>query len=186
MKKKILIVSLVVIVVAILATTSLAYFTDGVAVHNIITTNHVDVELVEKHLTPEGDLVDFPKEGIDEIVAGDTASKIVSVQNNGAEAWIRVKVETVVVDRDGKELPIDPVSFEVDETKWTFKDGYYYYLKPVATGASTDVLFSEVDFSTAMGNEYKSGKVELHVFAQGVQTANNGATVMEAAGWPLA
>lgn len=186
MKKKILIVSLVVIIVAILATTSLAYFTDGVAVHNVITTNHVDVELVEKHINPEGELVDFPEEGVDGVMPGDTVSKIVSVQNKGAEAWIRVSVETVVTDRDGKELSIEPVTFDVDETKWTYKDGYYYYLEPVATGASTDVLFDEVNFAALMGNEYQSGRVELNVYAQGVQTANNGATVMEAAGWPAA
>ena len=186
MKKKILIVSLVVIVVAILATTSLAYFTDGVAVHNIITTNHVDVELVEKHLTPEGDLVDFPEEGIEGVMPGDVVSKIVSVKNEGAEAWIRIGVELKVEDSQGKELSIEPVTFDVDETKWTYKDGYYYYLKPVATGASTDVLFDEVNFAALMGNEYQSGRVELNVFAQGVQTANNGATVLEAAGWPAA
>ena len=186
MKKKILTVSLVVIIVAILATTSLAYFTDSTLVHNVITTNHVDVELVEKHINESGELVDFPAEGVSGVVAGDTVSKIVSVQNNGAEAWIRVCVETVVTDKDGKELPVEVISFQVDETKWTYKDGYWYYLKPVATGASTDVLFSEVKFDTSMGNEYQSGTTELNIHAQGVQTANNGATVLEAAGWPAA
>lgn len=186
MKKKILTVSLIVMIVAIVATTSLAYFTDSTLVHNIITTDRVDIDLVEKHLNEAGELVDFPKEGVDGIVAGSTVSKIVSVKNNGAEAWIRVGVETLVTDKDGNELAIDVVSFEVDETKWTYKDGYYYYYQTVPTGGSTDVLFSEVTFDTAMGNEYQSGTTVLNVFAQATQAANNGTTVMEAAGWPAA
>ena len=63
-----------------------------------------------------------------------------------------------------------------------YLDGYYYYLKPVSTGASTDILFDEVAFASSMGNEYQNCKTEIIISAQAVQTANNGATVAEADG----
>ena len=107
-----------------------------------------------------------------------------SVKNTGADAWIRIKVETKVIGADGKELPADVVSFTVDETKWLLKDGYYYYKEPVATEASTEILFDEVYFDLAMGNEYQGCTTEIIVSAQAVQAANNGTTVEEAAGWP--
>ena len=37
-----------------------------------------------------------------------------------------------------------------------------------------------------MGNEYQNATATVDVFAQAVQTANNGATVMAAQGWPKA
>ena len=42
----------------------------------------------------------------------------------------------------------------------------------------------KVIFDTDMGNEFKSSTVTIDVQAQATQVANNGATVLEAAGWP--
>jgi len=35
-----------------------------------------------------------------------------------------------------------------------------------------------------MGNEYRDAKATVDVLAQAVQTANNGASALEAKGWP--
>ena len=184
MKKKILAVAMIVICLAILASGTLAYYTADAVARNVITSGSVDIDLIEKHIDDSGTEVDFPQEAIAGIMPGDTVSKIVSVKNTGAEAWIRVAVETKVIGADGRELPADVVSFTVDEANWLEKDGYYYHLQPVAADASTGILFDEVYFAPGMGNEYQDCRTEILVYAQAVQTANNGTTVEEAAGWP--
>lgn len=184
MKKKILAVAVIVICLAILASGTLAYYTADATARNVITSGFVDIELIEKHIDGSGAEVDFPDAPISGVMPGSTVSKIVSVKNTGAEAWIRVSVEKKVTGANGEELPVDVVTFTVDETKWLLKDGYYYHLMPVATESSTEILFDEVYFAPSMGNEYQNCKTEIIVYAQAVQTANNGTTVEEAAGWP--
>ena len=184
MKKKVLVLAVIVMCLAVLASGTLAYFVAEGTARNVITTGGVGIELVEKYVDASGAKVDFPKEGITGVMPGTSVSKIVSVKNTEAEAWIRVAVEKKITGADGKELSADVVTFVVDETKWQLKDGYYYYLKPVAEGASTDILFDEVMFAGSMGNEYQGCKAEILVSAQAVQTANNGTSVLEAAGWP--
>ena len=184
MKKKILAVAVIVICLAILASGTLAYYTTDAIARNVITTGFVEIELVEKHIDGNGAVVDFPDAPITGVMPGSTVSKIVSVKNIGAESWIRISVEKRVTGADGAELPTDVVSFTVDESKWLLKDGYYYHLEPVDTEASTGILFDEVTFAPTMGNEYQNCKTEIIVYAQAVQTANNGTTVEEAAGWP--
>ena len=185
MKKRLFAVAMVLICLSVAATGTLAYFTHDDTARNVITSGFVEIELVEKHIDDSGAEVDFP-ERITGVMPGMSVSKIVSVKNTDAESWIRVKVETKITGADGKALPTDVVSYDVDTTKWQLKDGYYYYLKPVSTGASTDILFDEVAFAGSMGNEYQNCKTEIIISAQAVQTANNGATVAEAAGWPEA
>lgn len=184
MKKKVMAIALIVICLALAATGTLAYFTTEGTARNVITTGGVSIELVEKHIGDDGVTVDFPAGGIDGVMPGASVSKIVSVKNTGAQSWIRIKVETKITGADGAALPTDVVTYEVDAAKWQLKDGYYYYLQPVSTDTATDILFDEVAFADSMGNEYQNCKTEIIVSAQAVQTANNGATVLEADGWP--
>jgi len=183
MKQKSAVLALIAIMFAILASGTYAYFTTEDTARNVITSGYVDIELVEKHENEDGTVVDFPDK-ITGVMPGSSVSKIVSVTNTGAKSWIRLAVELKVTAKDGTELPTDVISYTVDETKWLVKDGVYYYRQPVETGAPTDILFDQVNFSTAMGNEYQNCEVNLIVTAQAVQFANNGTTVEEAAGWP--
>lgn len=185
MKKKLVAIAVIVICLAILATGTLAYYTAEDTARNVITTGHIAIELVEKHIDDNGAEVDFPTDGIADVMPGSSVSKIVSVKNTGEEAWIRVKVEKKITAADGSDMNTDVITFQVDETKWLLKDGYYHYMLPVATDASTDILFDEVEFAATAGNEYQDCKVEIFVSAQAVQTANNGTAVEEAAGWPV-
>ena len=190
MKKKILLVTAVVICLAIAATGTLAYFTAEDMAHNVITSGGVNIELVEKTKGEDGTLVDFPDEGVKGVMPGTDVSKIVSVKNTGeSEAWIRVKVEATIKAADGSDLPLDiedvgPVmDFAVGEN-WQDFDGYFYYAKPVAAGEATEILFDTVHFAPEMGNEYQNCTANIIISAQAVQTANNGKTVKDAAGWP--
>lgn len=193
MKRKLLILSVLVICVATLAAGTLAYFNAEDTAHNVITSGGVGIQLIEK--TKSGDtLVDFPEDGLSGILPGTSASKIVSVENTGsADAWIRVKVEMTITGSDREALPLEiggadsviPVITFTPGESWTLgEDGYYYYNAAVASGKSTETLFEEVYFAAQMGNEYQNCTANLVVTAQAVQTANNGDSALTAAGWP--
>src|SRR5699024_11934074 len=58
---------------------SLAYFSDDVTAHNVITTGGVEVKLIE---TTDGGET-FPVEGITGVMPGQTVTKVVTVDNIG-------------------------------------------------------------------------------------------------------
>lgn len=194
MKRKLLLLSLTVICLSILATGTLAYFNAENAAHNIITTGGVNIEVVEQ--MRDGDaLVDFPEQGISGVMPGSSVSKIVRVKNTGkANAWIRVKVSMSIEDAHGNELPLfldngtAAMSFYVMNGWSDGGDGYYYYNERVAANELTDVLFDEVCFAPAMGNEYQNCTANIFITAQAVQSANNeipyGCSPADVSGWP--
>lgn len=191
MKRKLLIASVLVIVIASLSLGTLAYFNSSTIAHNVITSGNIDIELVEK--TKDGDaLIDFPEGGIKGVLPGTDVSKIVTVKNRGSgTAWIRVKVTSQITGKEalpdaieigGEKIPV--MTFAIGNDWIDGGDGYYYYKNPVATGGTTTALLEQVHFAKEMGNEYQNCTANLIVEAQAVQTANNGETVLAAAGWP--
>ena len=192
MKKKILLLAAVVMCAAILASGTLAYFTAEDQVHNVITTNAVDIEIEEWQKTDEV-LVPYPKEEPINVMPGVTVSKIATIKNMEAEAYIRAKFEVVITSADGKVMELSPetlasiITLTMNGDDWLRKDGdgeWWYYADAVATGASTEAFFTEVVFDgPKMTNEYQDCTVEVIVKAQAVQAANNGDSAIEAAGW---
>lgn len=188
MKRKILILSVLAILIAILAANTLAYFTADTKAHNVITTGDVDIVLqewadedrTEEFVNPVG------------VMPGTEVTKIVEVKNVGTgTAWVRVQmsIEVWIGDYE-KGLPADPVHLMYGDTvgcnttDWTYFEGYYYYNKPLAPGETTEPLFTSVAFDEQMGNEYQNAKATIEVKAGAVQSANNGTAVLEATGWP--
>lgn len=189
MKKRIFAVAAVLICLSVLASTTIAYFTDTDIARNVITSGGIDIRIVEQQLV-DGKLVDYPSEPIPVMPAA-TVSKIVSVQNMDETAWIRANYIVTVYDMDGNEMDVSAdelekvIMIDPDGTNWTEKDGWWYYNTVIASGETTKPLFEEVVFSGPyMDNKYQDCTVEIIVTAQGVQQANNGSTVMEALGWP--
>lgn len=190
MKRKILILSVLAILVAILAANTLAYFTADTKAHNVITTGDVDIVLqewadearTEKFESPVG------------VMPGTEVTKIVEVKNVGTgSAWVRVEltVEVWMGDEYEEGLPADPVHLMYGDTAgcnttdWWYQDGYYYYNKPLAPGETTEPLFTSVAFDDQMGNDYQNSTAHVDVNAYAVQSANNGEDVLFANGWPL-
>ena len=193
MKKKILVVAMLAVFASIAATGTLAYFTAEESAVNVITSGGIGIEIVEKTMADSGAEVDFPEEGISNVMPGTSASKIVRIKNTGkSDAWIRVKMESTIVSADGQELPIEigetakePVmECEILEGWSDGGDGYYYYNEPVGPEGFTKELIDTVKFNPAMGNEYQGCTANITISAQAVQTANNGASVTDAKGWP--
>lgn len=184
-KKKLFVLMALVMVLAILGTGTLAYFTTRAITHNVITTGGVGITLLEEF--PNA----VPGDGentmeLDGVMPGSDYRKAVKVRNDQEEAWIRVRV-TVRADQGQDLEAVTAIDFNEGSgaTQWTKSGDWYYYNSPVAKGDETSYLFENVTFDGAkMGNEYQNAKLTISVDAQAVQTANNGTQVMEATGWP--
>lgn len=193
MKRKIMFFALVTICVAILTVGTAAFFTAEDQVHNVITTDGVDIAIEEWKQTADG-MQPYPQDEPIKLMPGVTVSKIATVKSLEADAWIRAKFEVVITDAQGKVMDLSPetlasiITVPMNEDEWTRKDGdseWWYYHEAVAEGESTEPLFSEVIFDGPnMTNEYQNCTVELTVIAKAVQSANNGDSATEASGWP--
>lgn len=195
MKKKILLLAALAICAAVLASGTLAYFTAEDQVHNVITSGAVDIEIEEWQDSDGDGEADqpYPDDPV-HVMPGVTVSKIATVKNNDAESWIRAKFEILITRADGTAMELSPeklasiITLTMNGDDWLRKedDGeWWYYSNAVASGASTNAFFTEVIFDGPnMTNEYQNCTVEIIVKAQAVQTANNGDSVLSAAGWP--
>ena len=181
MKRKLLILSTLAICLAIFAAGTHAYFTAEHTAHNVITTGSVVIAVQE--WADEEKTVPF--EELTGVMPHTTVTKIAEIKNTGAsEAWVRVKVEKNIRLQGEGTPDIGLVELTLNTTDWTERDGYSYYTKALKPGEVTAPIFTAVTFGTAMGNEYQNATATVDVFAQAVQTANNGATVLDAQGWP--
>lgn len=175
--------TLAVLCMAVLAGGTYAYFTVEETAYNVITMGRLDMELVEE--TTGG--APWPEEGMSGMMPGMTVDKKAYVANVGSVSfYTRMKVEKAVMLEDG--APVDAnlasVALDINTTDWTEQDGWYYYNRAVPAGESTTPLFTTVTFAAEMGNEYQNSTVTVTVSAQAVQSGSNGATALEARGWP--
>ena len=183
MKRKLLIVSVLAILVAVTAAGTLAYFTDTGTAHNVITTGNVKIELKEW----ADEACEQPFQDKTGVMPGTQVTKIVEVKNTGTgAAFLRLYVEKNVYGADQKPMKSDPVSLDFDNRNWTYSEseGYYYYNRPLEPGKTTEPLFTTVTFDPLMGNEYQNASAHVKVIAYAVQSANNGDSPQAAKGWP--
>lgn len=202
MKNKLLVFGAIVCLAAILAAGTLAYFTDDVVTHNVITSSEIDISVQEN--VPNGKPIVDPETkeitgySIEGVMPKTTETKEVKVRNDSMQtAWIRVQLTHVIKNKAGTKMPnavdgVELIQYPIPEEvkdNWIEKDGWYYYTKPVSGGAATSLLIKEVKFAPEMDNPYQECTVELSVNAQAVQYVHNGDetdNVMDARGWPKA
>ena len=185
MKKKIFVLALIVMCLSIVAYGTLAFFSYEDTATNVIVAGNVRITLHEWQKTESGELKPFDSP-ID-VLPGIAVSKIVQVENTGSSAaWVRISVQKAIELAQGIPGETDPNLFDYDLNAeyWTERNGYYYYNVAVQPGQTTQPLFTQVKFAANMSNMYQQSKAILTIHAQGVQAANNGTTVFEAAGWP--
>ena len=165
---------------------TVAYFTYEETATNVITAGNVHVKLEELSVPYLGaDPVPFADAY--DVLPGTSVSKIVQVKNTGGStAWIRITLDKEIMLADSKRGVIDLslVTYEINDEYWVERDGWYYYIKSLAPGETTEPIIREVNFAASMGNLYQNSKALIHVTAHATQTANNGLNVFEAAGWP--
>ncbi len=184
-KGSLLVAALIVVFIAGSALGTLAFYTAEERTHNVITTGDVDIELHE--WADEDETVEFPEDGVSGVTPGTKVTKIVEVENTGnSPAWVRIILDVKALSSDGTTaLSADQFELDFDTEHWTKgDDGYWYYNRALEPGETTEPLFTGVTFADSMGDDYQGSKITIGVAAQAVQTANNGDTVLEAAGWP--
>ena len=182
MKRKLLILAVIAIGIATLAAGTLAYFTAEGEAHNVITTGGVKIALQEWADAEKTQ----PFEDMEGVMPNTTVTKIAEIKNTGmAPAYVRVMVTKSIALAEQGEVDPALIALDLNETDWTLgADGYLYYNSVLQPGEVTAPIFTSVMFSKAMGNEYQSATVHVDVAAEAVQSANNGADVFEAQGWP--
>lgn len=182
-KGKLLALALLAAGAACLALGTAAFFSAETTAHNVITTGGVEIELREW----ADEARETPFEDVTGVLPGAEITKIAQIENTGAsDAWIRVQLDVAVL-LDGEHLPAEPVALDINTEDWTAgEDGYYYYSRALKAGETTAPIFTTVTFANEMGNEYQNATATVDVAAQAVQTANNGASALDAAGWPMA
>lgn len=184
MKRKLLLISILVICVAIAAAGTIAYYNAEDTAHNVITTGGVKIALQEWADRER----ETPFENLDGIMPGKTVTKIAEVKNTGAStAWVRVRVEKNITLAGVGTSETGLVTLDLNTADWTLgEDGYLYYNNPLAANEVTEPIFTSVYFDEGMGNPYQNATITVDVFAQAVQVANNGESALTAQGWPAA
>ena len=190
MKKKLFVLAVLAIILAGMASGTVAYFTAKGTAHNVITSGEIDIELVET-MKDGNKEVPYPTNPVGGIMPGTEHSKIVRVENTGTNpAWVRVKVEAKI---NGDEVELTDSSvlrIDFDDTKWIEEDGYYYYADALVPGGKTATpLFREIHFDgEGMDNAYQNARIEINVQAYATQSQNNpipaNGDVTDVKGWP--
>lgn len=173
-KRRILLVSAVALLMALLAAMTLAYFTTTIKTENVIMASNVRLTLNDSGNA--GQTI--------QIMPGDTVEKTVSVKNSGdMPFYVRVRLEVSV---SNVSLPAaDCLSMNINTADWTYKDGYYYYKQAVQPGTQTIPLFTKVSVDGGkVDNRYLAETFTLATHAYGVQSAHNTDSPLTAAGWP--
>ena len=178
-KKKLWAIALVIILIALLAGNSIAYYSVIGTATNVVTSGNIRLKIIEK-----GDNgADFVDGSV--VIPGDTVTKQVTVQNICLHPfWLRLKLTT------GSSSTLDAGEviqiLDLNTRDWTEQGGYYYYntiLQPLET---TSQLFSQVRFiGDKVGTNDIGTALTITILASAVQSENNTAEhPWEASGWP--
>lgn len=192
MKKKITAMTLLVLLLALMALGTAAYFTAEGRTTNVISTSEISMSIQESgefRLVNNG-VYQLPAT----IMPSQTVDQVVSVKNDGPEPfYTRVKVDVEIRDRDGKQLDQkygQYVGFNY-QPQWVERDGWYYYDNSnnavVNKQKSTDPVFTRVMLKPDAPNELKNTTISIVVTAEAVQSKNNpipAGGVVQIPGWP--
>ena len=190
MKKKLLVISLIAIVISVIASGTLAFFTADDSAKNVFTSGGVSIEVEEWQVLDDGSKVPYPETAPIEIMPGDVVSKFVTVKSAEEDVYVRATLAYTVYDANGDEMNLTAdeiaaiISLDINNAEWSVKDpadGYYYYNGVVGDGDVTDELFTEVTFATSMDNRFQHCTVEIDVLAEAVQAKNNGTSALDCA-----
>ncbi len=185
MKRKLFICTIFAIVLSLAVFGTTAYFSHEDNAENIITAGDVKIDLLEWSVEDVSGKK-IPYENKVGVMPDTAISKIAEIKNIGSQsAWVRVSIDKAIEFAEGinGEPDVSLIELDFNTEDWQEKDGYFYYLKELKSGKTTEPLFTTVIFSKKMKNEYQNSKVTIDVKTQAVQYIHNGNTVFDADGW---
>ena len=186
-KQKVLAIALVVLLGALAIGGTSAYFTYSERARNAITTSGIAIRLIEdtNEIGVDGRAVPF--RNVDGVMPGDKISKIPKVVNiDEGDAYIRIKATVGATASDGGQvvIPTSALNLDINTAKWTQNGDYYYYNDVLGANQTTEPLFTTVTIPENLSDLYQNTTFSLDIEAEAVQVVNNGATALEAQGWP--
>ena len=172
MKKKVLTVALVIALIAIVVSSSLAYFTAEDKATNTLTVGSVRIEIWENGEPTDTDEVIFDKPLLPVVNTQDVtadegyAAKVVKVENTGkSDAYIRTHIAIPATLEGYLELDVDP------GTDWA------YIGKTEATVDGIKYVVLTYDYQKAVaGGEFTAELLQGAYLASEVDMKNNPAT----------
>ena len=176
MKKKVLVLSLVIALIATITFGTIAWFSASDSTRNTITAEFLGISVTEV------DGQNQPWVNPEEPVApGAELDYTAAVEYNAnIEAFIRVKVTPSF---DSEDLGLSVIDVNYNTADWTCgDDGYWYYHTAVKGEGATEPLFEGFAFSEEAGNDYQGATFTISVEAEAIQAANG---APQAAGWML-
>ena len=171
MKRKLVLTSAVVLILALLAAGTFAYFTKDARATNVITTGTIDITLNDEIRGGEKTGTGWKLEGV---MPGQAVEKKVSITNNGsAEAWLRVKL-AVRVTVDGEEMPLtfgdgQSVLLFATGDRWIAQDGCYYYRNATKSGDTTGELFRGLQLNPLLAQAVQVKNNNVYLTADGAE-----------------
>ncbi len=182
MKKKLFALSVMAMLIAICSFGTAAFYNAQDTAHNVITMGNVNIAISE--WADEEKTIEFSN--VDGVLPNTSVTKVVEIRNTGkSDAWVRVRIEKNISLNSDSDGDTGLILLDINEGAWIDgKDGYYYYSKKLSEDEVTEPIFTKVDFSKDMDNSYVGAVCSVEVFAEAVQSANNGDDVLSADGWP--
>jgi hypothetical protein len=166
---------------------TLAFLSRSVTADNVITFGSVKLKLHETYINEKGEEIVFDTGQLINVTSKAEQMRIVRVENVGEHPlFVRVSFAIDSVDADGKKFETaDLMKVETHAQDWVYKDGYWYYLSVLYPNEKTKALMTEVIFDIdEITRFYPGSNYELTIDAQGVQSENNEADVLQVVGWP--
>ena len=180
MKKiKVLLVVCLMLIVGLVGTSDAFITKTGTAKSNVVASSlNIEVVMLEE--------VDGSRKVVSSdtsFVPGATKSRIATVKNIDKQpAWLRVKLEVETSEGTKSLDDFSGITLnDLNNTEWTYKEGYFYYTSILNPGETTKELFKSVSFDEHLKND---SSLNLKVNAEATQSKHNGSTVFEAKGWP--
>ena len=181
-RRKLLLLALVALILALAAQMSVAYFSTTGTATNVVTSGGIRLTIHE--VTDGGK--PFPKNGV-KVIPGDVVHKEVFVENSFDHPfWLRVRL---VWGDDSERLDAESALqiTDLNDSEWILhSDGYYYYHRILEPREFTEPLFKEVHLVGDLVDQHDIGTaLTITVKAEAVQSEHNPAQYpWDASGWP--
>jgi len=185
-RKRFFVLAVLVLLGTIVGQQTLAYFTAEETARNVIISGGVGI-VIDEYQEVDGELTAYPDEPI-KVMPATTVSKVVKMHSEGNDAYVRARYEVIVKNAQGEVVPTpDTIVVKVNGEAWEMKeegDPWYYAEDVLKAGEESEFFMDSVEFKPELDNNYQNHTIEVMIYAQAVQAANNGDSAKDAAGWP--
>ena len=151
--KSIKLIAIMLIVVGVCFSTNMqninGYFSDEESVSDELVFGNVETEIVEEYDTKP-------------IIPGEEFKKVVRIKNIGKNScFVRVKI-LISPEEYAEELNLN-----INTNDWEYKNGFYYYKKPLNSGEITTPLFTKLTIPSGLN----SGDVfDINIYSESIQS----------------